>query len=172
MVFTTIAKPFFGLMDLIFGPFFHLTSNQEINRLFGILIISTIVSFFIMYVTAKVVDQKQMKRYKKRLEEYQKQVNKLQKKGDTKRLQQVQRKMMQIQGEMMKSAFAPMIYTMFPIIIIFGWLHHIIPREVVVVNLPFSLPRYGTTLGWLGWYIFCSFPTSSLIKKLMNIETP
>ncbi|MFQ5976184.1 MAG: EMC3/TMCO1 family protein [Candidatus Hydrothermarchaeales archaeon] len=170
--FETLTSPFYGVMDLIFGPFFHLTSNAQQNNLIGVLVVSIFVSLVITVATAKLVDQELMKKYKKKLKTYQDQMSKVQKKGDTKKLQKVQGKMMGLQGEMMKLSFKPMIYTMIPIVVIFGWLGHTIPREVVVATLPFSIPKYGTTLGWLGWYIFASIPTSSLLKKILNIEGP
>jgi len=159
-------------MDIVFGPFFRLTSSTQQNNLIGVLVVSLFVSFVITVATAKLVDQKLMKKYKKKIKVYQDQMSDLQKNGDTKKVQKVQGKMMSMQGEMMKLSFKPMIYTMLPIVVIFGWLHHVIPREVMVVILPFSIPKYGTTLGWLGWYIFCSMPMSTLLKKIMNIEGP
>lgn len=168
----TLGGPFYGVMDLIFGPFFRLTSNAQQNNMIGVLVVSVFVSFIITIATAKLVDQELMKKYKKKIKTFQDQMSALQKKGDTKKLQKVQSKMMSIQGEMMKLSFKPMIYTMPPIIIIFGWLGHTLPRELIIVLLPFSLPKYGATLGWLGWYIFCSIPMSSLLKKIMNIEGP
>ena len=171
-IMETLGSPFYGLMDIIFGPFFRLTSNTQQNNLIGVLIVSIFVSFLITLATAKLVDQELMKKYKKKLKGYQEQMKELQKKGETKKLQKVQSKMMSIQGEMMKGSFKPMIYTMIPIVVIFGWLGHIIPRDVIVIILPFSIPKYGNVLGWLGWYIFCSIPTSTLSRKIMNIEGP
>lgn len=167
-----LGSPFYGFMDIVFGPFFRLTSSTQQNNLIGVLIVSLFVSFIITVATAKLVDQELMKKYKKKIKVHQDQMSALQKKGDAKKLKKVQSKMMSMQGEMMKLSFKPMIYTMLPIIVIFGWLGHIIPRELIVVILPFSIPKYGTALGWLGWYIFCSIPMSTLLKKIMNIEGP
>ncbi len=170
--FEMLGSPFYGLMDLVFGPFFRLTSNMQQNNMIGVLVVSLFVSFIITVATAKLVDQELMKKYKKKIKKYQEEMSKLQKTGDTKKLKKVQGKMMGMQGEMMKLSFKPMIYTMLPIVVIFGWIPHIVPKDIVVVVLPFSIPKYGTTLGWLGWYIFCSLPMSTLLKKIMNIEGP
>lgn len=41
--------------------------------------------------------------------------------------------------------------------------------QEIVVNLPFSLPRFGDKLGWLGWYILSSMPASIFFRKLFGI---
>jgi len=39
----------------------------------------------------------------------------------------------------------------------------------VVAQIPVSLPFFGTTIGWLGWYIVVSIPFVMLIRKFMKI---
>ena len=174
MVFESIYR----VTDVLLSPLFHLTSNQEFNILFGVFLVATIVSAIITFVTAKVVDQKEMKRYKELLKKYQDKMVKAQKKGDMKTTKKAQSKLMGVQSEMMKNSFAPMLYTMPPIILIFSWLRQYeylqsyIAVQGYAVLLPFTLPKFGASLGWLGWYILCSFATSITIKKVFGIEGP
>ncbi len=39
----------------------------------------------------------------------------------------------------------------------------------IVVELPFSLPIWGSHIGWLGWYILVSIPLTTTIRKLLGI---
>jgi len=173
-----VVDSIFGATEALLSPLFHLTSNQRFNILFGIFLVSAIVSAIITFVTAKVVDQKEMKRYKELLKKYQDKMVKAQKKGDLKSTKKAQSRLMEVQSEMMKNSFRPMFYTMPPIILIFSWLRRYeylqsyIDLHGHAVLLPFSLPKFGASLGWLGWYILCSFATSIIIKKVFGIEGP
>lgn len=39
----------------------------------------------------------------------------------------------------------------------------------VVANLPFTLPIWGSHLGWLGWYILFSIPITSVFRKALGV---
>ncbi|QQG39885.1 MAG: DUF106 domain-containing protein [Candidatus Aenigmatarchaeota archaeon] len=39
----------------------------------------------------------------------------------------------------------------------------------IVVTLPVPLPFFGSELGWIGWYVFCSLPLGILTRKLMGV---
>jgi uncharacterized membrane protein (DUF106 family) len=164
-------------MDLIFGIPFHLSGNDRFNVMFGVFVISTLVSAIIVIITSKVIDQKEMKELRSKMAKFQEKARAAQKKKDTKQLSKVNKEMMSLQSKMMSKSLKPMIYTMIPIILIFSWLSQygylksFIELHGYVVVLPFSLPIWGTKLKWLGWYILCSFATSPLIKKVFNIET-
>ncbi|WP_457554860.1 DUF106 domain-containing protein [Candidatus Pyrohabitans sp.] len=167
-----LLEPLYAVMDATLGIFFHLTSEESTGYMLGIFIVATLVSLFITVVTARVVDQKKMRRAKERMKELQERMKKAQKSKNTKEMTKINREMMEIQREMMGDAFKPMIYTIIPIFLVFSWLRYTVPPDVTVVTLPFALPKYGTTLGWFGWYILSSFAVSPLLKKLLNIEGP
>ena len=38
------------------------------------------------------------------------------------------------------------------------------------VKLPFSLPYFGSVLGWLGYYIIISMPATYLFRKMLGVE--
>jgi uncharacterized membrane protein (DUF106 family) len=168
----TIYQP----LDPIFGVFFHLTGNDQFNAMFGVFMMALVLSTMINLVTSRVIDQREMKRLKEELADYQKKIKEAQKKGDMKVLNRLQKQMMEKQSTMMTKSFKPMMYTFLPIILIFGWLRHYdylsayIATQGYLVRLPFALPKFGTTLGWLGWYIMSSFPCSTLTKKIMKLE--
>lgn len=167
-----LLEPLYAVMNATLGIFFHLTSSESTSYMVGILVISSLVSLFITLVTARVVDQRQMREVKEKMSKLQERLKKAQKAGDTKEMAKINREMMALQRDMMGNAFKPMIYTMVPIFLIFSWLRHTVPPNVTVVTLPFVLPKYGTSLGWFGWYILSSFAVSPLLKKILKLEGP
>ena len=167
-----ILEPLYAVMDATLGLFFHLTADERMNYMVGIFIVSTLVSLFITLVTARVIDQRKMREVKKKMKELQKRLKKAQKAGNMKEVKKINTEMMSVQREMMGTSFKPMFYTMIPIFLVFSWLRYTVPPSITVVMLPFELPKYGTTLGWFGWYILSSFAVSPLLKKILNIEGP
>lgn len=163
-------------LDAVFGIPFHLTASDTFNALLGVLFISVVISFIIMAITAKVTDQKEMKKLKEKLAKYQEKAKAAKQKNDTKQLNKISKEMMGLQSTMMSKSMKPMLYTMLPIIIIFGWLRqypdlqNFVEARGYLVMLPFVLPVFGAKLGWLGWYILCSFPASSLMRKALKMD--
>lgn len=170
--------PVFKTLDGLFWPLFHMSSNTKFNIIFGVMLISLLVSALIVGITSKVVDQKRMKELKAKTASYQEKIKKAQKRKDMKKVSSIQKEMMKYQKEMMGMSMKPMMYTMIPIIVIFTWLRNydylneFIAQQGYLIALPFTMPKFGSTLGWLGWYILCSFPMSVLIKKIFKIEGP
>jgi uncharacterized membrane protein (DUF106 family) len=168
----------FKTLDSLFWPAFHITSNAKFNLLFGVFIVSTLISALIIAISYKLVDQKKMKKLKAKVASYQKKINKAKKRKDTKKVAALQRELLKCNKEMMSMSLRPMMYSFIPIILILTWLRRyeylndFIAQQGYLVTLPFVLPKFGSTLGWFGWYILCSFPMSILIKKIFKIEGP
>lgn len=165
-------------MDDFFYPIFHLTSDPKLNLLIGIFLVATLISAIIVGITNKLVDQKRMKELKAEIAKYQEKIKKARDRRDLKKATSLQNEMMKYNKEMMGMSLRPMMYTFLPIIIIFTWLRQydylkeFISQQGYLITLPFVVPKFGTTIGWFGWYILCSFPTSILIKKIFKIEGP
>ncbi len=163
-------------LDSVFGIVFHLTANTKFNMLWGVSVMSLLVSTIITVITAKVQDQKALKKIKTKMSKLQDKLKAAQKKNDTKQANKISKEMMGMQSAMMTSTMKPMLYTFVPIIIIFGWLRqypdlqNFIEIQGYLVTLPFALPHWGSKLGWLGWYIMCSFPASSLLRKILKMD--
>jgi uncharacterized membrane protein (DUF106 family) len=168
---------FSGIFDFSLGYFFHLTENQQFNFMFGIFSIAVMVTVMVNLVRSRTIDHREMKRLKDEMSDYQKRAKEAQKKGDTQEFDKVQKAMMERQSTMMVRSFKPMIYTSLPVIMIFRWLRNYRPLSNfmasnggALVKLPFVLPHWGNHLGWLGWYILCSFSISNLVKILLRVE--
>ncbi len=178
-MFEFITEPVFTLFDSTLGLFFKVFgSNQEANMVFGVFMVSALVSTVIVIISAKVVDQKEMKKLKTRMSKVQEKLREAQKAGDQKKTAKIQKEMMQNSSELWQKSMKPMFYTMIPIILIFTWLRNyealidFVGQKGYVVLLPFTLPKFGDKLGWLGWYILSSFATSPVIRKLFKVEGP
>jgi len=176
--------PVYQILDRIFYPVFNLLPvNEKVSIMVGIFFVSALIAIITTAVTVKVIDQEEMKINKKKLKDFQKKMNEAREKGDEKKLKKITAEMMEIQGEVMRDSFKPMMYTMAPIILVFSWLRQyellqtFILKNSYLVSLPFNLPRLpfgwhpgGPVLGWLGWYIVCSFMTSTVVRKIFKIQ--
>jgi len=161
-------EPLYAVMNSTLGVVFKI--GGEHSYMVGIFIISTLVSLFITLVTSRVVDREKMRRIRERMPQLQEKLKEAQREKDSKKMVKINREMLELQREMMANAFKPMLYTMLPLLLLFSWLRYIMPQNTPVVHLPFELPFYGTTLGWLGWYILSSLLVSPVLKKLLNAE--
>ena len=174
----TVAEILNAIFEPTLGILFHLTDNYRLNVMLGIMFSAVLISAVILLITKKMVDQEKMRKYKAKIQEYQKKMREAREKNDTATLNKVNAEMMKIQKEMMSMSMKPMLYTFLPIILIFNWLRYyrylndFIVANGYIVALPFALPHVGTTLGWFGWYILCSFPSSSILKVIMKMDTP
>ncbi len=178
MVYQQVFDAVFKTLDSFFWPLFHVSSDTEFNLVFGVLLISLLVSALVVAITNKVVDQDKMRELKAKTAGYQEKIKKAQKRRDLKRVSSLQKEMMKYQKEMMGMSMKPMMYTFIPFIVIFTWLrqydylNEFVAQQGYLVALPFALPKFGSAVGWFGWYLLCSFPMSILIKKLFKIEGP
>ncbi len=172
-----LAEILNAMFSPIFGIFFHLTRDYHLNVMLGVALCAVLISAVMILITKKMVDQDKMREYKKKIKEYQKKMREAREKNDKKALEKVNIRMMEVQKEMMMMSMKPMLYTLLPIILIFNWLRYyeylnnFIATHGYLVALPFALPHVGNTLGWFGWYIFCSIPTSSILKVILKMET-
>jgi len=180
----SLFSPFYHLLDLLFQRFFNLLpGNEKLSLMLGIYFVSLVIAALTTAVTARVIDQEEMKHNKEMLKEFQERLRKAREKGDEKRMKKISEEMMEVQAEVMKNSFKPMLYTLIPIIVVFSWLRQYAPLQNFIsdkgylVLLPFSMPRLpfgwhpgGPHLGWLGWYIVCSFMTSALARKIFKVH--
>ncbi len=176
-----VFEIFYGTLDVIFAPIVVL------KPIYAIFVIACIVSFISTLAYKLLVNQERLEYLKKEIQDFQQEMMKARKKGDPKDLEKLQKKQMEfmsLQKEMMTMSFKPMIVTFIPIIIIFAWLAHYY-QNAVVAKLPNFIHTillvdlwhwfYGgglpeNTIGWLGWYILCSFAMSIIFRKYMGIK--
>jgi len=82
---------------------------------FGVVLLSTLVRYF-------TLDREKFKATQKRSKEHQEKLKEAQKSGDTKRRKKHQENLLKETMENMKHGMKPMMFTMIPILLIFGWM--------------------------------------------------
>lgn len=121
---------FENLLNPIFAPLLKLPP------LFGILIISVIITVLITLIYKWTTDQDLMKQLKDEIKEFQKEAKTL--KSDPQKAMEVQKKAMQTNMKYMMQSFKPMLFTFIPIILIFGWLNSHMAYEPIMPNTEFT----------------------------------
>ena len=118
----------------------------------SIAIFSILVTFVSSLAQKWLTNQEHLKQLKERQKEIQKEIK------NTKEptvMQELNAEMMKITGVMMKSSLKPMLVTIVPFFLLFGWL-----RTVYV-------PLLGNA--WIWYYLGYSVISSMLIRKLLKI---
>lgn len=105
---------FADILDPVLSPLLRF------SPFYAILIISFVVSIFVTLIYKFTTDQDKMKHMKQQMKKYQKEMKKLQSEPD--KMMKVQKKAMQTNMEYMKMSMKSTIFTIIPIILIFGWL--------------------------------------------------
>ncbi|MBX7076313.1 MAG: EMC3/TMCO1 family protein [Methanobacteriaceae archaeon] len=175
-------------LDAIFAPLIALDPTPK-NPMLTIFVISLIISLITTIAQKLLVDQDEMHQIQEDMKAYQNEMKEAQQSGDNKKLaklQSQQGEMMAQQSEMMKMSFKPMIVTFIPILLVFYWMAQSVVSKTIVslppavyytLLTPIWHMFYGppTTslpyaVGWLGWYILCTFALSQILRKYMGFK--
>lgn len=178
-------------LNAIFNPILALDPNPT-NPALTVLIIAFIVSLITTVANKYLVDQDALNERQKSMQEFNKELRDAQKRGDGKKMAELQAKqaeMMKDQTDMMTDQFKPMIVTFVPIILIFFWMrtsaiHNlviILPKTVYWVTLTPIWHVIGSVLyggqatipygiGWLLWYMICTFGMSQILRKFLGFK--
>ena len=154
------------VLNPVFSPFLHL------GTIFAIIALAIVINLISSGMQMVFVDVKKMRSLQKEMKDHRKKIMAAAKAGEKDKDPEAassQSRMMEIQQELMKLQ-TPMFLSMIPIIFVFIWMREAFIGTGIVINLPHSLPIWGDSLGWLGWYILASFPTSMLLRKLVRIS--
>ena len=181
----------YGALNAVFNPILAIDPNPA-NPALTVLIIAFIVSLITTIANKYLVDQDEMNSVQEEMKVFQNELRDAQKRGDGKKVAELQAKQPEImkkQSAMMSNQFKPMIVTFVPIILIFFWM-----RTSAIHNLVIILPQtvYWVTLtpiwhwlggflyggkatipygiGWLLWYMICTFGMSQIIRKFLGFK--
>ncbi len=186
-----IMGPVYGILNTIFNPILALDPNPT-NPALTVLIIAFIVSLITTVANKYLVDQDALNEKQKAMQDFNKELRDAQKRGDGKKIAELQAKqaeMMKDQTAMMTDQFKPMIVTFVPIILIFFWMRAsaihdlviILPKTVYWVTLTPIWHVIGSFLyggqatipygiGWLLWYMICTFGMSQILRKFLGFK--
>ncbi|MFH1316108.1 MAG: EMC3/TMCO1 family protein [Candidatus Woesearchaeota archaeon] len=123
MAYSNLLDPILNPL-LVFGP------------LWSIIIMSLVISLFITLIYKLFTDQKLMKELKADLKSFQKEMKEL--KEHPAKVIEVQKKAMEKNMQYMMHSFKPMIITMIPIIVLFGWMHAHLAYEPIMPGTEFT----------------------------------
>ena len=86
---------------------------------------------------------------------------------NTKKLNELMSKSVGIQKKLMGQTMKPMMISSLVVLVAF----YIIPMffSKTVLNLPFSIPFVGNSLGWLGIFIFTSVISGLVFRKIFDV---
>jgi len=122
---------FDAALNVVFGPLLKL------HPLAAILILSFIISLFIVVIYKWMTDQGRMKQLKDSLSDYQKKVRAS--KENPEKALAIQKEMMTVQKEYFMKSMKPTLVTMIPILLIFGWMNAHLAFEPLTPGQEFVL---------------------------------
>lgn len=126
-----------------------------VNPRVSIVILSFIASLVITTISYFLTDRKKMKEIKERQKDIRLELKKF--KNDPEKVMELNKKMMADFPEQMRASLKPMLVTIVPILIFFGWL-----------KSTFAATDIAAT--WLWWYIISSIIFSIFIRKIFGLQ--
>lgn len=114
----------------------------------SILILAFLITLVMNIVYKFATDQDEMKRLKKRLKNLQAKMK--EHRDNPKKAMSLQKKMMSVNGQYMKKSLKPTIYTLVPLLFVFGWmassfaLAPVMPGQTVDVSVELEEPSFVT----------------------------
>jgi len=123
---------FANLLDPILSPLLGLESWL------AILIISLVITVITTIAYKYLTDQEKIKKLKADMKKDQKKMKELMK-TDPKKAQKLQKDVMGRNSELMKHSFKPTLYTLIPLLIVFGWLNAHMAYDPLYSNEPFTV---------------------------------
>jgi uncharacterized membrane protein (DUF106 family) len=145
------------ILDPVLNPVLQPLLNA--SPFWGIVILSLVISLIITIIYKYVTDQTKMKALKDKQKDFQKRIKEL--RSNPPEMMKVQKEAMSTNMEYMKHSFKPTLFTMIPILLIFGWMaghlsyEPIYPGEMYSVTASFGegivgeaelIPTAGTIL--------------------------
>ena len=132
-----------------------LTELIQNNPRTAIIIFAFIVTLFITVVTHFMTDKKRMKEIKAKQKALRLEITKF--KDNPAKMMELNNQMMEDMPEQLKHSFKPMLVTIIPLLILFGWL-----------RATFAITSIEGT--WFWWYIGSSIIFSMILRKIFGLQ--
>ncbi|MCX6695928.1 MAG: EMC3/TMCO1 family protein [Candidatus Altiarchaeota archaeon] len=129
-----------------------------------IALVSVALSAMSTLVRVAVLDKNKMAAHKEKIKTHQELLKEAQKKKDLKAMQKHQEELFAVMGEQMRHSFKPMIFTMIPFLLVFGWLKGNYEQSGTVAVV------LGQEVGWFWWYFLVSMVFSLLLNKIFKLS--
>jgi uncharacterized membrane protein (DUF106 family) len=131
------------------------------------LLLVSAVLFVTSLIYKLLINRSEMKEIKVKQKEKQDRIKEVQKTNPNE-ANQLMKEMLNLSNKQMKMTMKPMMVSLLVFILVLPILPNLFPG--VVVNLPFTLPYFGSDFGWLAWYFVLSLPLNSIFRKLLGVE--
>ena len=132
----------------------------QANPRASIIVISGFVSLFISLINYFVIDKEKVRKSKEKQKELQKQMK--EHKNDSEKMMELNKELVSHAKENLKHSFKPMLITIVPILVIFGWLKGIY-SETSIGGTSFLFPV------WVWYYIGAAIIFSIIFRKLFKL---
>lgn len=116
--------------------------------------IAILLSFFISLINFFVLDKEKMMEGKQKQKELQEKMK--QYKNDPAKMMELNKEMMGHIGSNFKHSFKPMIITMVPILVVFGWIKGVFAETIISGS-------------WFWWYLGSAIASSLVFRKLFKL---
>lgn len=139
------------------------------NPIWGIIVVSFVITLIITLIHKYTTDQEKLKQAKEEMKEIKAEMKEY--RNDPQKTMELNKKLMAKSMESTRQTFKPMLISFLPVIIIFAWLRNSLPIDEVLIQLPFSIPKMGvnTGFGWFAVYIVTAIIFSSVLRKVMKV---
>lgn len=146
-----------GLFDFIFEPLLKL------GPAWAIVIISFLMSLLVTIATKYLTNQEAMKFLKEEISALQKKMR--ESKEAPEKMLSFQKDAMQKNMQYMKHSFRATLYTLLPLLLVFGWLQ----SNFGNLGDLWFVPLIGWGFGWIGTYILSSILFTVILRKLFKV---
>jgi len=127
-----------AFLDPVFDPIFLWLLN--LSPFWGLVVLALFISLIVTLVYKYFTNQTEMKRLKDQQKEFQQKMKSL--RSNPEEMMKVQKEAMKVNMEYMKHSFKPMLITMIPILLIFGWMAGHLSYEPIYPNETYSVTAY------------------------------
>jgi len=140
------------------------------NPVWGVVLISLVINIFITLAYKYLTDQERLKHIRGEMKKIR--VEMKESRSDPQKMSEINKRSMQHSGEQMKQQMKPMLITLIPIFIVFGWLRTVLTSEQILINFPFNIWKAGVNngIGWFGIYFITAIIFSTLLKKIFKVH--
>lgn len=128
----------------------------QANPKLSIIAFSLVVSLFISLVNYFVLDKEKMHEIKRKQKDLQQQMKIHQKAGNKEKMMEIQKEILSHSGDMLKHSFKPMIITLIPILIFFGYVRNVFATTSIANS-------------WIWWYIGSAIAGSAIFRKVLKL---
>lgn len=131
-----------------------------LHHLCGLILVTLGVNLIITLAYKYLTDQEALKSLKEETKELQKQMKEM--KNDTDMLMKLRKQSFEKSIASFKQSFKPMIVTMLPLLVVFGYLR--------AYYTGLGDPKLFLTFGWLGTYLIFSIVFNLVLRKLFKVH--